>query len=527
MPWELNIHLLDVGQGDSTLIVARDTAPGGRSRSMLIDGGLRAYGKVVDDYIVHTAGLPRLDHIVASHYDADHHGGLEALLLADDLSDLVRTLTTPAVAAALHGGKRAQRIASTVAAVYAVAIGNYGANAAAADLAAADARTATVDTGNDVAAASEGVKAALARYPANPQTLISNPTNRRNVAKAAGSAVARSIDKGHTDARLTDGIVSAVLGALRGGMMVQGAGFWTGNRYNGTHVIDLGAVGQPDRWAGAISGSFMVSGSAVRAPGVHRMRTSAAALALGSEVLWNSGPNAMLPPAGAPRVYLIGRNGRIWQGEDYEPVLSSLADDGKNNCSIGLLICFNNFVYYTFGDMAQVGEDAAITAITARGLPDPAGGTLPVPPRMSTFKCSHHGAGSSTSDAFLAAARPKSALISCGANASYMHPDQDMVARLHDQWGITAFYMTNCSFPTAYVPASMRQPQLRTGNKSRVAGDNSADNLGAGRNRGDIRLRVGEAESVVAAAGAARWYTVQYWENTQVPPCPMTVVEYF
>lgn len=77
MPWKLRIHHIDVGQGDSTLIVARK---GAIVRSALIDGGLEDKAEDVHTYITTKASLTKLDVMVATHYDKDHFNGLRALL---------------------------------------------------------------------------------------------------------------------------------------------------------------------------------------------------------------------------------------------------------------------------------------------------------------------------------------------------------------------------------------------------------------------------------------------------------------
>lgn len=66
---ELEVHFLDVGQGDATLI----KAPGGKT--MLVDGGSRSAGKDVVAYLK-SKGIKTLDYVVATHPDADHIGGL-------------------------------------------------------------------------------------------------------------------------------------------------------------------------------------------------------------------------------------------------------------------------------------------------------------------------------------------------------------------------------------------------------------------------------------------------------------------
>ena len=66
MPWTLEIHHIDVGQGDATLIVARRIGGGLPPivRSVLIDGGEAIKGPDVHAYITGTAGLANLDVMV-------------------------------------------------------------------------------------------------------------------------------------------------------------------------------------------------------------------------------------------------------------------------------------------------------------------------------------------------------------------------------------------------------------------------------------------------------------------------------
>jgi len=67
----VTITVLDVGQGDATLV--RSTAGG----TLLFDGGPNGRGNdVVLPYLA-SQGITSLDYIVASHYHADHIGGLD------------------------------------------------------------------------------------------------------------------------------------------------------------------------------------------------------------------------------------------------------------------------------------------------------------------------------------------------------------------------------------------------------------------------------------------------------------------
>lgn len=69
---ELQVHFLDVGQGDSTLIIQGEHA-------MLIDGGENHKGWQIVDYLDYL-GVEHLDYVVGTHPDSDHIGGLDTVL---------------------------------------------------------------------------------------------------------------------------------------------------------------------------------------------------------------------------------------------------------------------------------------------------------------------------------------------------------------------------------------------------------------------------------------------------------------
>lgn len=71
---QLQIHHLDVGQGDCTLILT----PTGTS--ILIDAGNNGKGTgVVSPYLA-SLGITHIDFVIASHYHADHIGGLDEVI---------------------------------------------------------------------------------------------------------------------------------------------------------------------------------------------------------------------------------------------------------------------------------------------------------------------------------------------------------------------------------------------------------------------------------------------------------------
>lgn len=72
----LEIHYLDVGQGDSTLILCDGHA-------MLIDAGDNDRGTAVQSYL-ESQGVTTLDYVIGTHPDADHIGGLDVVLYKFD-----------------------------------------------------------------------------------------------------------------------------------------------------------------------------------------------------------------------------------------------------------------------------------------------------------------------------------------------------------------------------------------------------------------------------------------------------------
>lgn len=538
MPWNLEIGIIDVEQGESSLITALDTA-GAQHRSMLIDGGLSIHGHTVHSFVTArlvALGIPTLTHLLVSHYDEDHSNGVMSLLIADNLYRLCEIIAGAAGAAAFDAATNPlnpnqdqdHEIAAAGAAAAAAALGAYNAggnnysniavNAGQAQWnVAIPGGTANAQIARDGAVDGEGV-AALA--PLLNGRLLRSTIRRRSAAQQAG--VAAGLVAGGTAAARAAAALTNVLQQLYPGVP-QGCRFRTDGRYTNIHIIDIGNTPHMDAdYLGVIAGDVTFGGDlSVRVPGINRTRTSAPVL--GAEVLWNSGPGAMAAPANAPAIFVVSRLKRIWRAPG--PMLPIASGQPDNDDSIGLILRFNSFFYYTGGDLPWQGEDLIANAVMANGLPDPQNppATFAVPAGIACFKCGHHGANTSTSPHFLLTVLAQAACISSGYQPFgpnlIVHPEQNVVNRLHGDPNIQFFFMTNCREQRVNVPASQTPPQfqLPAPNKSRVAGDNTPDITVApapplpARNRGNIRVKITHAE-LTAAVGPGRLFRVRYYE---------------
>jgi len=77
-PQNLRIEILDVGQGDATLI------RGPNGKTLLIDAGRPGSGISVILPKLEELGLDHFDWIVATHYDSDHIGGFSEIVRGND-----------------------------------------------------------------------------------------------------------------------------------------------------------------------------------------------------------------------------------------------------------------------------------------------------------------------------------------------------------------------------------------------------------------------------------------------------------
>ena len=75
---KLEVHYIDVGQGDATLLICDGEA-------MLIDAGDNSKGTAIQSYL-QSKGVKELKYAVATHPDADHIGGMDVVITKFNIS---------------------------------------------------------------------------------------------------------------------------------------------------------------------------------------------------------------------------------------------------------------------------------------------------------------------------------------------------------------------------------------------------------------------------------------------------------
>lgn len=489
MAWTLSINTIDVQQGESALVLAKDDASGAK-RSMLIDGGKGGQAGRVNQYLLDNLGDANLDHILITHYDLDHSGGIINLLEADNFYDICDFITITTVAELAICTNRAQRVAVTSAAVWSLLMGAYKQSdgtdqSADFRLACVTAMFLVSSSDKNIEAAETGLKQAISTIP-DPMNGALTPS--RSTAKRKETALNAGLSIGsHTDPDTIAGLIFKSVFASLKTLVKSKPQFYTGGKMNFTQVIDTGdTAGIPDDYLARATGFVMMSTEWIRAPRIKRRRGNPD---LGDEIMWNSGRNPIAAPADAPEIFVMARNRLVWNGTN--KAIAIPGGTGNNNDSYALMLRFNKFFFYTGGDLETEGEDLIARSIMKYKL----AGIHAIPDRIAAFKCGHHGANTCTSDDFLKKIKARTAIISCGNN-SYGHPNQLTVNRLHSDTGIRYFYLTGCPTETDNIPATSHPAgnQLTSpGNKSRVAG-------GIAFPAGDISLRITQAQSTSSSA---------------------------
>ena len=78
---KLEIHYIDIGQGDATLIKCGEHA-------MLIDAGENDKGTEVQDYL-ESQNIKKLDYLISTHPDSDHEGGVDVIIYKFDCDKII------------------------------------------------------------------------------------------------------------------------------------------------------------------------------------------------------------------------------------------------------------------------------------------------------------------------------------------------------------------------------------------------------------------------------------------------------
>ncbi len=78
---EMQVHFINVGQGDSTLIVTGD-------KTVLIDSGETEYDGVVKEYIKNL-GITKIDIVIGSHPHSDHIGSMSKVVDGVDVGEII------------------------------------------------------------------------------------------------------------------------------------------------------------------------------------------------------------------------------------------------------------------------------------------------------------------------------------------------------------------------------------------------------------------------------------------------------
>jgi competence protein ComEC len=119
------------------------------------------------------------------------------------------------------------------------------------------------------------------------------------------------------------------------------------------------------------------------------------------------------------------------------PPAEGLAVGDANNQSLALSLSFGDFSFLLTGD---VQLEAELEMIMQRAVAP-----------ATVLKVAHHGSATSTIDQFLAVAAPQMAIISVGADNSFGHPTEEVMARLEEAVGFAGVYRTDTQGTIEFV----------------------------------------------------------------------------
>ncbi len=490
MPKNLKIAAFDVGQGESALVIAQSTGFGQQyMRTMLIDGGLQgkvtdvntaviarlqAEGMVIDHATANTPAV-RVNSVVISHFDADHSGGIVNLLAADNLCALCYLVTGNIDAAYgdYNPASHPNIVKAVIAAlVYSALNGGYIVPGT-----PDPAMTALLD---NIKTRAVQYAAVTGWYLAGKQAaddylwgqgvqrygyLIPTAQKISSVTRNTPDAFANNpADTAH----MKDGIFESVFSQLRGYINPslsawQPGDYYTYGLYSRSMLVDTGhSIWTPSLYPDIAAGKLMMSSRWIQVPGVARTRMKPNP---GTELLWLDSPAVRIPSTAAdPEAYVFSCDREIWNPVGPNQEIAMIGID-NNAASIGMIIRFEDFWFYTGGDLPAEGENHIAYNIAASGILTVRGEPLRFPGRLAAFKCGHHGAGTCTDNYFLNTLNPVAAVISCGWNNSYYHPSPYLLARLNGAAGLQRVFLTEM------FSLARKRTELPVAGKAAVAGN--------------------------------------------------------
>ena len=342
MALQLTIHTADVAQRESALVVAADVAAG-RQRTILIDGGLLGCAESVHNFIdpiLRGYGYP-LDHILVSHYDKDHSGGVIGVLHADNMRVVSEAISNAVANAAqwAAAGTRPQQIACGAVAASATIIGACSPKA---DQILTMCQVVFPQAAGktDEEAAEIGFNYALEHtdklqnFPTLFPTFQVGETGRC-IAKISSFAAAIAIASGNNPATAAFGAIFLLIART----LPNQLRFDTGGRYCNVHLIDIGQPIWPSQsaetYADSTIGQHITKANRMIAPGVNRIRTMPAP---GAEIFRNSGAGPTPARPHSPAIFCLAINFWVWQGIGNNPV-QTIWRRKADGCTSKLLYC--------------------------------------------------------------------------------------------------------------------------------------------------------------------------------------------
>lgn len=132
----------------------------------------------------------------------------------------------------------------------------------------------------------------------------------------------------------------------------------------------------------------------------------------------------------------VAANGYVAEFRESGNFVPQLAYSNRgdwNKFSMGFILCQNQFTHWFGGDLESDQEDLCVKFIDI----------ITQDRRLTAMKASHHGSNASTSSYFLESLRPELVIISCGNWLQHHHPHEEVIERLIDVTPTPIVIMTN------------------------------------------------------------------------------------